>query len=217
MTTKLVIFDMDGLLIDSERIYRAGWLEVFQNNGIQIAETTIASWQGQSWLQTAKAIAKRGLDVSKLQVERENYINKQLYSGNIKPKPYALEMIEYLKDQQIKIGLATSTNKARATKMLNYLELFAAIDYPCYGDEVIHHKPAPEVYLKVLKKADVSASSALACEDSIQGATAAINSAINVVLIPDSSAIKKLDTSSIDSSQFFHQAENLSQLKQFVS
>lgn len=216
MTTQLVIFDMDGLLVDSERIYRAGWLKVFRNHAIAINETTIASWQGQSFRQTAKILTERGLDVPKLQAEREDYINQQLKQGNFLPKPYAIEIIDYLKKKQIKIGLATSTNKDRATKILNHLELLTAIDYPCYGDEVAQHKPAPEVYLNVLKSAAIAPDAVIACEDSIQGAKAAINSALNVVLIPDSSAIKKLDTSSIDNSPFFHQAKDLSQLKRLI-
>lgn len=217
MATELVIFDMDGLLVDSERIYRAGWLEVFHNHQIAISEATIASWQGQSWRQTANILSDKGLDVFKLQAERENYINQQLRLGNIQPKPFAVEIIDYLKTNGIKVGLATSTVKARATKILNRLELLESLDFTCYGDEVRQHKPAPEVYLTVLEKAGISAKSAIACEDSIQGAEAAINSALNVVLIPDSSAIKKLYTARIADSPFFHQAENLSQVREFIS
>lgn len=186
---KGVIFDLDGLLVDTEKTYRDGWLWTFDQYGLPISEKEVDSWGGRSWLQTADYIASiAGKEkVAELREKREEFIYHQLANGELQAKPFAKETLEFCKERGLTVGLATSTVKKRATDLLEHFKLADYFDAMTFGDEIMDHKPAPTVYLTALSKADLMPTEAAAVEDSITGATAATRAGMGVFLIPDSS------------------------------
>ena len=187
---ELLIFDLDGLLLDTEKIYFEGWLALFEKHQIPLSAEDISTWRGQSWQQTADQLARivGGHErVQTLRAEREGFIVTQLTNGALQMKPYAKETLALAREKEFTIALATSTMKERAAKLLTHFDLVTAFDYMTFGDDVVAHKPDPAPYLLTLEKAGKTADQALVMEDSLLGALAATRAGIDVVLIPDQS------------------------------
>lgn len=111
---ELLIFDFDGLLVDTERVYFDGWLALFKKYQLPITAADIFGWRGQSWQQTASKLADLvggQQRVQELRAEREVYIAQQITDGTFKTKPYAKETIALAREKGFQTALATSTMK----------------------------------------------------------------------------------------------------------
>lgn len=189
-----LIFDMDGLLVDTEKIYRDGWKYAFCKNDIKIPMRTINSWVGKSYHETGKYIMEICGNESiyqRIREDREEHIYKCLYDGALQAKPYAKETLEKAKSYGYKIGLATSSLKKRSIAILKKLELLDYIDCPMFSDEVKKLKPFPDLYIEVMKGIGCNKNQALAIEDSITGAKAAQAAGLCTILIPDNNFDEK--------------------------
>ncbi|MFV0560750.1 MAG: HAD family hydrolase [Enterococcus sp.] len=187
---KGVIFDLDGLLVDTERFYRDGWLWGFDQLGLTISKEVVDAWSGKNWKQSFDLLVQAAGSPEKVQevrAKREEYFYEQLRNGTIQVKPYAIETLEYLKKQDLKLGIATTTVTKRATDILVQLELLDYFDTFTFGDEVSENKPSPIPYQNALEKNGLLPNEAFAVEDSIVGATAASRAEMKVILIPDAS------------------------------
>ena len=181
---KGAIFDLDGLLVDTEKTYRDGWLWGFQQFDIHIPKEIVDAWGGKNWKQGSPE------KVQEVRAKREEYFYKQLTSGDINLKPYAKEILADLKERNMKLGIATTTVTKRATDILDHFKIADYFDTFTFGDEVSENKPSPIPYLTALERTGLEASSAFAVEDSLVGATAASRAGLGVVLIPDSSFVR---------------------------
>ncbi|MFP3153847.1 HAD family phosphatase [Lachnospiraceae bacterium ZAX-1] len=186
---KAIFFDMDGLLLDTERTYKDGWLHAFASVGIDIAENVISSWSGLSWTWIKQALEKEfGKEkVQRARNCREVYIQEQMDKGCIPAKPYAKEILNLAREKGYQVGVVSSTVSARAIPLLLTSELLPFLNVMVFGDEITAHKPLPDPYLAALKKANVNPSQAIAAEDSLAGAQAATKAGIKVFLVPDTS------------------------------
>lgn len=184
---KCVIFDMDGLLVDTERVYMEGWIDVIDKRGFDIPHQVIRSWVGKSVTYSSRYLADYTEDVEAVRAERERYIYEQLHRGGIREKPYATEVLQKLRQKGYGIGLATSSAKKRSRDILKTLHLLHYFDYMACLDDVKQAKPAPDLYLHVMRQAGVAPDACLIVEDSLTGTEAAGRAGVKVVLIPDQS------------------------------
>lgn len=187
---EMVIFDMDGLLLDSEQMYQRGWLKVAKNHGISLTEADMRGWSGQSASQTMAKLANHFGSkeiVEEMKAEREVFIADELARGALKLKPYAKETLAKVREKNLYCGLATSTLKKRGQMYLDYFDLAPFFDAITFGDDVKELKPDPEIYLVTAAKVKANPKYTLAAEDSLTGAKAAMQAGMNVVLIPDQS------------------------------
>ncbi|MGT2925330.1 HAD family hydrolase [Streptococcus caviae] len=181
----LVIFDMDGLFFDSERIYAEGWKKGFNTFGISVSDEFIYSMAGKSAQDNNLAISKF-LDDAALQAVRdirENYFYQKLAENKVPTSYFAVEMGTFLKKAGYQIALASSSNDQRVYELLKSKELCRFFNYVVTGDQVEFLKPAPDLYNKVLDLAGKLPGDALAFEDSLTGAKAAKNAGIDVCLV----------------------------------
>lgn len=188
---KMIVFDMDGLLVDSEQAYQRGWIKVAKDHGISMKMSDMTGWSGQSLKQTqANLVAMFGSEelVHQLREERESFIQEELITGRLQLKPYAKEVLQLARKKGLILALATSTYQERALRFLEHLDFGQYFDYLTFGDQVSQMKPDPEVYLTSLAKAGVDANEAIAAEDSLSGALAATQAGLPVVLVPDLAA-----------------------------
>ncbi|OJG76030.1 HAD hydrolase, family IA [Enterococcus pallens] len=184
---KIVIFDMDGLLVDTERVYRDGWEYAANYHGVQLPAEMFHGWVGKGYHETTEELVKLTNDrdlVMAIRKTREKYFYQELDEGRVPPKPYAKEALQAAKENHT-VGLATSTVAKRAGDVLAGLGFLDYIDYPVFGDDVANLKPAPDVYLEVLKRAGFTADAGIAVEDSIPGSQAAENAGLKVLMVPD--------------------------------
>ncbi|HFC9384373.1 HAD family hydrolase [Enterococcus faecium] len=167
---KGAIFDLDGLLVDTEKTYRDGWLWGFQQFDIHIPKEIVDAWGGKNWKQSFDILVKAAGSPEKVQevrAKREEYFYQQLTSGAIHLKPYAKEILADLKERHMKLGIATTTVTKRATDILDHFKLADYFDTFTFGDEVSENKSSPIPYLTALER-----------------------TGLGVVLIPDSSFVR---------------------------
>jgi HAD superfamily hydrolase (TIGR01509 family) len=183
-----VIFDMDGLLLDSERhslelmAQAAGALDIPWDHEVGLQMVGLNSRDSSGILLQAF-----GADypVSALNERFGELYEAAIVAGDIPPKPFARELLMRLEALRIPCGVATSTRRTRAeTKLLRaqFMQHFKAI---ACGDEVLRGKPHPEIYELAAARLGVEPSRCLALEDSNAGVRAAVSANMQVVMVPD--------------------------------
>lgn len=177
---KLLIFDMDGVILDSEPLHENARQMMFQRFGI-VPDDTFPDPVGNSssgfWRQV---IARCGIEGEPLDLEKEQYrlVARQIEENRIPPSEGLKELLLWAKNHRIKVGLASSSTRVLVDDALRLLEIGRYFDYTVSGDEVPAKKPAPDVYQKVLGMAGIAADNAAAVEDTHTGMLAAKNAGI---------------------------------------
>lgn len=188
MKLEAVIFDMDGLLIDSEPFWKEAEHQVFTNKGVQVSpELSLLTAQmttrqvSEFWFEK---FPWSGASVDEVENEViEKVIELVVQQG--RPRVGVLETLRILKTNQVKIGLATNSPAKVMHSILTKLRISQEFDVVSSSDEVTRGKPCPEVYQLSLSKLGVSAQHTIAFEDSIAGLTAAVAAGIKTIAIPE--------------------------------
>jgi len=187
-TIKMIFFDMDGCLIDSEIVYVHAWFELFQEMNIPIELDEIMNWRGKNNRLINERInefvgnMEETLNLRKI---RDDRFYVKLYRNEVVLKPHALDILNYLDSKNIPYALVTSTIKEKASKVLTHFNLLHRFKFIYFGDDVVDSKPNPEIYLKAVNKSDFNKSEILVFEDSKNGIEACNNAGLDVVYIPD--------------------------------
>ena len=187
-TIKMIFFDMDGCLIDSEIVYVHAWFELFQEMNIPIELDEIMNWRGKNNRLINERINEFVGDMEetlKLRKIRDNRFYAKLYRNEVVLKPYALDILNFLDSKNIPYALVTSTVKEKASKVLTHFNLYHRFKFIYFGDDVVDSKPNPEIYLKAVNQSGFSKNEILVFEDSKNGIEACNNAGIDVVYIPD--------------------------------
>lgn len=186
-----VIFDMDGLILDTERVYSEGWQKGAVVKNIQLPEGFVESAAGRSVDDNINALKTAGFDhelISQIRKEREAYFYEQLDQDEIPVKPYFFDLIHFLRQEGVKTGLATSSYQGRVQRMFDHYKFHDLFDVVVAGDQVNRVKPDPEIYLQVLSQLQTEKDKTLVLEDSVVGGRAASRGGIPFILVPDKSA-----------------------------
>ena len=188
---KCITFDMDGCLVDTEAAYAKSWRTAFEFDGFPIEDQIINSWSGRGVTFINSEIDKLTKDherTMKLRQLREDNFFQALEAGQVELKPYAREIIEFLKKENIKVGLVSSTYKGKGRRVLEYFRLLEKFDFTVFGDEVKNVKPSPEIYIEALKRSQEKISDILVFEDSVSGVESAKAAGFTgIIHVPDSS------------------------------
>ena len=189
-----VIFDMDGCLVDSERVYVQCWKHAFEREKIAPDMEKIRSWAGASTPHIDRDLLEitKDRDMAKtLRRHRETMFLEKVKAGQLCTMPGAEACLIRLREQQIPCYLATSSFRKKASAVLEALQLrkyFAGI---VYGDMVKNAKPSPDIYRKVLDLAHCTPQEVLVFEDSYNGVKAARAAGIShIVHVPDPGVVQ---------------------------
>ena len=166
---KAIIFDMDGLMIDSERVTFECYQERLKDMNLTMDEEFYKTLLGKP----IKGIYQRFYDVYGNDFPIENVIQD------------VHELLHYLKDNNYKTIVATSSNRDRVDKILAQAKITEFFDDSICGDEVTKGKPNPEVFLKSCQKLGVNVDESIVLEDSEAGIQASYDANIKVICIPD--------------------------------
>lgn len=185
---RCVVFDMDGTLLDTEKLSVRAWQEGGRKYGYEIPAQFIMDNFGRS----AAAIDQRYLDAFgpdfPIREVRRERMERGLRYFEEDPHPVmdgARELLEHLREKGITTALATSTRYDRATLQMEMVGLLKWMDVVVTGDMVEHGKPAPDIFLKALAGAGCPPEEALVVEDSETGARAGLAAGCKTVIVPD--------------------------------
>ena len=185
---KLVIFDVDGTLVDSESVYVKAALKNLEVNHYNIPMSAIMGIIGQNKVAGQKLIESTqddSFNYDKYLQDFRKIRNELLEKEPYKLKKGALNILNYCKENNIKMAIATSTARDKQTKVLTELGIIDYFDYMVFGDEIKNSKPAPDIYLKVFEHYNYDKDEMIICEDSKNGILSAHNAGIRVVYIKD--------------------------------
>ena len=183
-----VLFDLDGLLIDSEIIYYRMAEEMVQKYG---GTFSLAQYVRNNSGRTLDANIRDYIALCDMPITVEEGMQWtadreiELTKDGIPLKPGAEELIKYLDGQGIRMILATSSLPDRAERILRLNGVFDYFDGAVYGSEVRRGKPDPEVFLIAAKKAGEPPANCLVLEDSENGIRAAHAGGFPVICVPD--------------------------------
>ena len=185
---KAVIFDMDGLMIDSERVTFEGYQHVLAKENLTMSEEKYKTLLGKP-VKAVHDLFKEDYgpqyDVDQIIKDVHAYIAKRFETVGVPLKPGLVELLKYLKENNYKTIIATSSHRNRVDLIVKQAQIDQYFDDSICGDEVTKGKPNPEVFLKACQKLQVSPQDALVLEDSESGINAAYNAEIKVIGIPD--------------------------------
>ena len=185
---RLIIFDVDGLMLDTERVWQKAWTLVGEAVGLgDIGQTIFPKLVGISGKAVDDIVYKAIHDPTMAQYVLDHARAKgmDLLKTELYPKPGVVDFLNALDQSSIKVAVATTTSRDLTNERLNRLDLMAHFDCVVCGDEVERRKPDPQIYLKVLDHLMVQPQDALVLEDSIVGVQAANRAGIDVIQIPD--------------------------------
>ena len=185
-----VIFDMDGTLLDTQKICILAWEHAGLNQGFKGAGDNLSKVFGMNEAGWTEYIRETftNVDVDRFVAEMKQYIIDNLV---VKFMPGAKELLDYLKENNIKIGLASGSSRA---SILHHLKEVEAIDYfdaIVGGEEVLNGKPAPDIFLLTAERLGVEPKDCFVFEDSSNGILSAHRAGMKGVAVPHISLFSK--------------------------
>jgi HAD superfamily hydrolase (TIGR01509 family) len=196
---RAIVFDFDGLILDTEEPVYRSWLEVYQAHGeelpferwVQIVGSTTIGFHPQHHLEErlGRSLPKEVLD-RRIGRRTEMILAQKVLPG-------VVQHIESAKALGLKLGVASSSTGDWVRGHLARLGILGAFDCLRCRDDVTHAKPEPDLYLAVLECLGVPASETIAIEDSPNGVMAAKRAGLRCVAIPNS-ITARLDLSQAD-------------------
>lgn len=185
---KAVIFDMDGVLIDTEKYLNIYWRQAAREAGFDMTNVhalqirSLAAKYARPYLQS---IFGPEFDYEKIRARRKELMNAQLSKTGIEKKPGVDELLDYLHEKGIKTAVATATDEVRAKAYLSEIGIYEKFDQVICATMVANGKPAPDIYLYACERIGEQPQDCIGVEDSPNGIKSASAAGLHVVMVPD--------------------------------
>ena len=189
MNIKAVLFDMDGLMVDTESLATEAFIHSAKKQGYDMTKEETLLVLGF----TTKSIYEfwenyfKNSDVSGKQLvdDHYKYIENILFTTGPRKMPYIEELLKYLKESNYKVAVASSSNIDHIINNMEKTGLKKYIDEFASGAEVENGKPAPDVFLLAAERLGVKSEECLVLEDSKAGVLAGSSAGAKVIMVPD--------------------------------
>ena len=188
MKIKGVISDMDGVILDSEKLYVRFWCEAGQFYGFPFERKHalgIRSMARPFAIERLQGWFGDSFDYDTVRNKRIELMNAYVEKHGIEAKPDAEKLLSYLKEKGIAVALATATPKDRAEEYLRRVGLLQYFDEVVSARMVKNGKPAPDIYLFAAEKLGLKPEECMALEDSQNGIRSANAAGCKTVMVPD--------------------------------
>lgn len=185
---KAIVFDMDGVLFDTEKVGVQAWNLVGDKLGIDDVDYLISNCRGLNEEDTKRFINEKyngkfsGEECLKLLHKNHSAIIKE---SGVPLKKGVYELLSYLKDNKYTIALASSTRKEIVINYLKEVDILKYFDAIVTGDMIKKGKPEPDIYLRACKEINKDPKDCIAIEDSFNGIKSAYRAGMNVIMVPD--------------------------------
>lgn len=201
-----IIFDMDGLMLDTEKLLMRFWIESANEHGFDMKKEHVLSIRSLAAKYASpklKGIFGEEFDYFSVRSRRIELMNAYIRENGVEKKSGLDELLVYLKSNGYKIAVATATDKERAYMYLTSVGVWDYFDKFVCNSMVENGKPAPDIYLKACEELNLSPCECIALEDSPNGIKSAHTAGCLPVMVPDLSQpdeeilpllYKKIDT-----------------------
>ena len=185
-----VIFDMDGVLFDSENLILQNWKEIAGKHGYDVEEMSNVFYQciGTNSVVTAEIVRGHygeNFPYEEFRAESSRLFKEKVEKYGMPVKSGVKELLDFLKAKGATIGLASSTRKAVVEEELQAAGIREYFQAVVGGDMVEHSKPEPDVFLKCAKELSVDPKTVYIIEDSYNGIRAAKKAGATAIMVPD--------------------------------
>jgi putative hydrolase of the HAD superfamily len=185
---KAVIFDFDGLILDTETLHVEIFQEMFNDHGIEFPYSDWIEHIGTKSKFTIFDLLERELVSVKVDRELLKVQNQQKFSERVRvleARPGVREYLKAAKAEGLRLGLASSSNRKWVTEHLTNLDLIDYFETIRTADDVELVKPDPALYKLAAEDLGVSPSECIAFEDSANGALAAVEAGLSCIIVPN--------------------------------
>lgn len=185
---KAVIFDMDGVLFDTERVCMKAWMAVAREWGLPGMEELFRRVIGLNANDSRQIVLKaygEDFDYPAFRQETADCFQKYIREDGLPVKPGVPEILEWLKGSGYRVGLASSTRSESVLSHLRQAEMEDYFSVVITGDMIEHSKPQPDIYLLACSKLEVEPEQAYAIEDSPNGIRSAHAAGMWTIMVPD--------------------------------
>ena len=183
-----VIFDMDGLLVDSEPLYMRSWQQAASELGFTLTDEFYHSLLGLPELDCEPAIISAfgpSFPLSEFRARWKQLWSRFVEAGELHPKPGAPQLLQALRVARIPLALATSSTRDYANLSLQRTGLNGFFRHTVVAEDVSQGKPAPDIFLLAASRLGVPPDQCLLLEDSSTGAEAGLAAGMSVIVVPD--------------------------------
>lgn len=183
-----VIFDMDGVIFDSEILVLQCWREVAERHGIENVDAACHECLGTNSVVSKGIFLKHyGEDFpyDEYKQEMAEIFFSRAAGGKLAKKPGVEELLGYLREHEFKVGLASSTREALVRKELSEGGLIEYFDQIIGGDKVKRSKPEPDIFLEACSRLGSEPEKCYVIEDSYNGIRAAHAAGMHPIMVPD--------------------------------
>lgn len=188
MNIKGIIFDMDGLMIDTEKLLHQYWCQAANEYGYPMTKEhvlQIRSLAAKYAIPKLKSMLGEDFDYPKVRKRRMELMAEHVQQYGIEKKKGLDELLTYVKQKGYKLAVATATDLERTTTYLKSIEKYDYFHKIICGPMVENGKPAPDIYLKAAEELGLQTAECVALEDSPNGILSAYRAGCHPVMVPD--------------------------------
>ncbi len=182
------VFDMDGLLIDTERLGMKAWQQAFEERDFHFDEALYLQTIGRTRKESGEVYLSalgRDFPYDELRQLRKEIVIAWVEQDGVPLKPGSTELLEYCRSKGIRCALASSSHRDDIEMLLSRAGLLNYFEVICAGNEVDNGKPAPDIFLLAAERLGDMTSNCIVIEDSPYGVQAACGAGMRAVAIPD--------------------------------
>lgn len=185
---KAILFDMDGLITDTEKLLNRFWQEAAAELGFEMKPEHVLGIRSLSPKYAEphlKAILGEDFDYYAVRDRRRTLMNAYLRENGVEAKPGLTELLDYIKDHDLKCAVCTATDHERTKWYLEMIGVYDRFDAFVCGDMIKNGKPKPDTYIEGARALGLEPGECMALEDSPNGIESAYTAGCLTVMIPD--------------------------------